>query len=185
MKKLNAIAIFTFLFLVYYCKSPTESYIDAKQYYPLEIGNKWYYSYDQTDVSTYNYVAEIIRDTTINNKFYYKMISYFIPLSGTYYISFWRTEKSKLYDGRLSYSNGISTFTEKLSADFSLNIGDTIRTNEYYYLTVTERDENTIKFAWYSELWGWTKYQRGVGMIENIASNFVIHRTVLVKSELK
>ena len=186
MKKLNALLIILFLFLIYYCESPMERTNDKKQYYPLEIGNKWYYSYDQTDISTYNYIVEIIGDTTINNKFYYKKMSYFFPKNGTYFISYIRTDSSRIYNGGFSYSNGIHTFTESLSADFSMNVGDTIRTNEYDYITVKERDENIIKINVYSDgLHGWTKYKRGIGIIERFSSNAIMHITILVKSELK
>ena len=67
-----------------------------------------------------------------------------------------------------------------------MNVGDTIRTNEYDYITVKERDENIIKINVYSDgLHGWTKYKRGIGIIERFSSNAIMHITILVKSELK
>ncbi len=186
MKNISAIIILTFLYLISGCESPTESFVDALQYYPLEIGNKWYYSYDQTDTSVCNYVSEIVGDTAINNKLYYKKVSHFIPQSEYNYISYLRIEKSRLFIGMISYYNGVPTFTENLSADFSLNVGDTLRIDEHKFETVTEKDENIIKFHTSDGMLNtYSTYKKGVGLIKSLSILEVFHRIVLVEYELK
>ena len=182
----SIIIIFLFLCITVGCESPNESYINAEQYYPLEIGNKWYYSFDQTDINVFNEVKEIISISVISNKSYYKTVVYGLPPSTYSDTSYFRAERSKLFCGMTTKINGMPTFTEKLVADFSLKIGDTIRVNPYEYITVIEKGDENIKFSDYSEgLYGRTKFQKGIGIIESVVSNAVIHRRVLVKSELK
>lgn len=185
MKNLSIIVTLTFFYLISGCESPTESFVDALQYYPLKIGNKWYYRFNQTDTSDYNYVVEIVGDTIINSKLYFKRLSYFVPQNQYSYISYYHVEKSKLFIGWLSYYNGEPTFSENLTADFSLGVGDTLRINEYKYITVTEKDEDIVKFYTHDGYSNdFSTFRKGVGLIENLHILEVFQRIVLVKYEL-
>ncbi len=178
---------FLFLLIIIGCESPNESYIEAEQYYPMKIGNKWYYSTDQFNGGDYNMVKEIVKDTIINNRLYYKLISYYTDQSTNQYVSYLRIEKSRLFIGINVNKNGNYIFEENLSADFSIKLGDTLRVDNYEYYTVVEKSENIINiFHQQSDgIRSWTKYQKGIGIIEGMNSNAIIHKTILVKSELK
>ena len=186
MKKISVIIAIAFFNLIPGCDSPTESFVGALQYYPLKIGNKWYYSNSQTDTSAYNYVTEIVSDTTISNKLYYKIVSNYVPQSEYYYISYCHIEKSKLFIGNISFYNDKLTFMENLKADFSLKVGDTLRTDEYKYITVTEKKEDIIKFHTKDGMIHYySTFRKGVGLIESLTIGDVFHRSVLIKYELK
>ncbi|MGD8306087.1 MAG: hypothetical protein PVF17_05490 [Ignavibacteria bacterium] len=185
MKKVTVLILTTFSFLIYSCDFLIETSTIADEYYPLKVGNKWYYNFDHPDTTVFNEIKEIIGITVINNYRYYITVRYGLPPNSYSDTSYSRTQKGKLFIGYKRKIDGVISFNENLIADFSLNIGDTIRTNEYDYMTITNKFDNIIEINWRADLWGRTKYQKGIGVIESITSNSVIHRRFLVKSELK
>ncbi|MCU7502522.1 MAG: hypothetical protein HF314_05580 [Ignavibacteria bacterium] len=177
--KYSALCILLFLSFLTGCKSPNEPAPASSEYFPLAVGNKWYYSTDGVSRTSdsFTLIDEITGTKTIDNKMYYEVISTDF-VSYTISTFYYRFEGNKLL---LRNEKG-----EKIVADFSLNLNDKAYWEEN--LWVTEKNDDIITFGSTPSMkdWGYAvTYKKGIGMIYSYSNNFGYKSKELVKSEIK
>jgi hypothetical protein len=73
--KIYLIIVFGFWgILIIGCDSPTEYSLDPKEYFPLKVGNKWYYNSDYSDTTTINLISEVNGKEDIDFNEYFRII---------------------------------------------------------------------------------------------------------------
>ncbi|MFA3783795.1 hypothetical protein ABRY23_12110 [Melioribacteraceae bacterium 4301-Me] len=152
------ICFMVLLFLFNSCNENPTQPVSAEQFYPLKVGNKWYYKYYHTNGDTIKYdysdseyelYREVIGVKKINGKNYSIMESknsnpLLVNHSDTTYL---RTDRYKLY---FAYKDATTNqYIERMFADFSLEKADTFHIVKDAYewvVTVKEKTTNIIKF---------------------------------------
>ncbi|MCU7497420.1 MAG: hypothetical protein HF311_18265, partial [Ignavibacteria bacterium] len=160
------------------CKSPNEPAPASSEYFPLAVGNKWYYHTNGiSDTSSINVVREVTGQKSIDNKTYYEVVSTQLA-SGIKDTAFLRMSDKILF---AHMGKG-----ENIIADFSLNLND----KAYWEkdLKVSKKNGDIMAFESIPQLidngYGVT-YQKGVGMTYSFLNGFAYEYTKLVKSEIK
>lgn len=131
MKSINTFLLFVVLSLIG-CKESITETEQASSFFPLQVGNKWYYKnytfysnhFSQDTSTDYRYVSEIKNEITIEDKeYYYLECSFYNGKIYQYNTAYYRTENQKLYI--LKWDNNLKEYTGGLLADFSKTEGDT------------------------------------------------------------
>ncbi|MHB1688114.1 MAG: hypothetical protein ACYCVH_12180 [Ignavibacteriaceae bacterium] len=159
------------------CESPNEPVRNVEEFFPLKVGNKWYYNSTNSDTTSIDDIWEITGQKEIDNKKYYEIIKHYLKYN----------LKDTLYyrlNGDTLFSKGIN-YNEQIVADFSLNI------NEIAYwkddLKVVQKTENIITFETpFGADYGYSiTFKRGIGIASAIENGFVYYRIKLIKAEIK
>lgn len=166
--------IIAYVLILAGCNSSTEVKFSG-QYFPLNVGNKWYYA--ASDSSTVNEIWEVTGTKTFNGINYYQMDIHDLSLNTitTYYYR---------YGGDTLFCK-LPDYPESIAADFSLQLKDTAYWDKQ--MTVTEKTQDLITFS--VPLTGDYSYSatyvKGVGLTEMTENGFVYYHRRLVKSEIK
>lgn len=176
MKKLYKLILLLYTLLLS-CESPNGPISNSEEFFPLSIGNKWYYNTNNPDSTTIDDIWEITGQKVLNNKEYYEMAIFHSKnnLKDTLY---YRLNGDTLFSRRKNYN-------ELIVADFSLTL------NEPAYwqndLKVTHRTENTITFETpFRADYGYIiTFKKGVGITVQIQNGIDYQKLKLIKSELK
>jgi hypothetical protein len=176
MKKLDKLIPLLFALLLS-CESPIEPISSVKEFFPLKVGNKWYYNSTNSDTTSIDDVWEITGQKTLNNKEYYEMVTNHLEnnFKDTLY---YRINGDTLFSKR-------AKFNEQIIADFSLKINETA----YWQndLNVTYKTENTMTFETpFRADYGYSvTFKKGMGISILIQNGFVYYKLKLIKVELK
>jgi hypothetical protein len=180
MKPVNSIlsSIFLIILLLIGCELPDSAYkSSSSQFFPLAVGNKWYYNTGTINSSSVNEMWEITGTRKIADTTYYILLRYNLK-SNIADTSFYRCSSDTLfYRSTNKY--------EHVAADFSLHLNDTTYWDPY--ATVTERTEDKITFSAYiggDSGYGIT-YIKGIGVSNMEESGFVYYFHKLVRAEIK
>lgn len=178
MKNRNYL-ILIIVIIIWACNSPTEISINTEKYFPLEIGNTWYYNSVSSDTNTVDEIMEVLSKININDTTYYevRVRNLLNNLSGTIYyrmsgdILFSRVPKQK----------------ERIIADFSLALHDTAYWERNGDMIVTNKSDNIITFEqpFGVEYGSSISYQKGVGMTRLIVNGFIFIKKILVNAKIK
>jgi hypothetical protein len=174
-------------------QGPTEpEYVNS--FFPLEVGNKWYYNSFSSSSQRFNplevdEVKEIIGIKQISEKKYYLAETKYYDQSGSiYYVdtSYYRYSKDTLYQHR-NYNNASY---EIASAIFSLEKGDRYMNymgSTIFEVTVREKDNGLITFFYDSPQFKDTEseitFQKGKGISKRYTPSSGIE-TKLIKADL-
>lgn len=177
MKKYYTAVIITFFILIS-CETSYEPLSIDESFFPLKIGNKWYYNTSGLNTDPILNIHEVKALKEINNKSYYLVTNTHLKynLKDTVY---YRLDKSVLF-------SKLPKYEERIMADFSL------KENEYAYwdpigdLKVTEKTDSIIKFErpFHADYGSSVTYKKGIGIIQTIENGFIYYRSNLVKAEL-
>ncbi len=159
------------------CESPTENSLIPEDYFPLKIGNKWYYNSDYSDTTTINLVSEVDGKENINNKMYFRIIEQNLQLNYNDTV-FFRFGEDTLFMKQKYYA-------EQIMADFSLQLNDTAYWEND--MTVVQKTKDVMKFEipFAADYGSSITFKSGVGITNLILNGFVYHRRILIKSEIK
>jgi len=176
MKKIFFV-ISSSLLLLLGCSSPNEPLSKSEEYFPLEIGNKWYYNSNYSDTTSINLISEIIGKEEINSKLYYKIIEQNVQ-SGFLDTIFFRLSGDTLFNMRKDYN-------EQIIADFSLNLYDTTYWQDD--MTVVQKNKDIIEFQIpFAADYGYSiAFKKGIGITNIVVNGFIYHRRILIKAEIK
>ncbi|MDP2303458.1 MAG: hypothetical protein Q8N03_13660 [Ignavibacteria bacterium] len=176
MKKIYLFIFLSFL-LLFGCKSPSEPSSNPEEYFPLQIGNKWYYNSAFPDTTSVNIICEVHGQEDINHKKYYRIVEQNLQYNFLDTI-FYRISGDTLFSRRINYD-------EQTVADFSLNLNDTA----YWQndLTVVQKTKDIIKFEtpFRVDYGNSITFQRGIGITNSVQNGFVYYRRTLIKAEIK
>lgn len=125
----------------------TKPEYNSNAYYPLHIGDKWYYKVNRLDCwvtgpySSYNFVVTVTKDTVIENKLYYQ-IEETRSDSNLIKMKYIRIDslKTKVYE----YRKVENESTEILIEDLSLEIGESFNTWNVYGDNFIEQENVTF-----------------------------------------
>jgi len=176
MKKVCSIVLLSFILLLS-CESPNSPNSNSEEYFPLKVGNKWFYNSTSADTTSIDVIWEIIATKTINDKVYYEIT---INKNKYNFIDtlYYRLNGDTLFSKRMNYD-------EVIVADFSLILYDTA----YWQsdLKVTNKTDNTITFAtpFRADYGNSITFEKGVGITLWIQNGFVYYKFKLIKTELK
>jgi hypothetical protein len=167
------------LLLSIYCGSPTnnEEYL-KNSYFPLKIGNRWYYNTSFPDTTTTDEIWDIIGKVEQNNKSYYEfVISY--PSSAIKNTVYYRM------NGDTLFYQGINDNKEHIIADFSLNLNDT--TYWQSDLKVVLKTDSIIKYATpFSIDYGASiTFKKNLGITDQISNGIIYYRLKLISAEIR
>jgi hypothetical protein len=177
------------------CENLTESQRGgsiSSSYYPLEIGNKWYYKYWDRFDSTFVYpesiamTEEVVASRYLNNKLFYLVETCYLNLDGSvrakdsvYYnfsgdtlyqiLNNWDFSEESLSIRAIFADTGHVSFRMKWSDD-------------YYEVYSRFETDTTINFVYYQPNWTdsgseW-KFMKGVGVCDYISYQTVGKRLV-------
>ena len=178
MKKIY-LSIFLLTLMFFNCESPTEYAADFQEFFPLKVGNKWYYRTNSTDTSNFNETIEIIGQKKLNDNIYFETVVNMIDRNfiDTFYYRF--------------AGNALVTQSppqnERILADFSLKL------NQYAYwdsvgdLSVSEKTDSIITFSrpFHIEYGSSITYKKGIGLIKSFTNGFIVHLRILVRADIK
>jgi len=158
------------------CESPMDT-TPADEYFPLKVGNKWYYNSIYPDTTYINVIWEVNGKEEINGKQYFKIVEQNLQINHIDTL-FYRFDEDTLFCKRINYD-------ERIVADFSLNLNDTA----YWQndLRVVQKTENIIKFETpFGADYGYSiSFKKGIGITNTIQNGFVYNRLTLIKAEIK
>ena len=169
------VIFFSILFLS--CSSSKSSIELQNEYLPLAVGNKWFYNDNSS--------TEIISVDTIEGEKYFKTKIDKNITNKSHYFYYQRISNDTLY--KLNYNEKYGEYSEKITAIFNLNFGDTakielprtnltlkyeaegIPTGRKYSIIAVNKSEDTIEFLTKtggtdSEIY--STYKKGVGLIK-------------------
>lgn len=177
MRKYYRALIITFFILIS-CKTSYEPLLIDKSFFPLEIGNKWYYNISGLDTDPILNIKEVIALKEINDK------SYFLVTNTHLKYNFKDTVYYRL-DNSVLFSK-LPQYDERIMADFSLN------ENEYAYwdskgdLKVIKKTASIMIFArpFSADYGSAVTYKRGTGIIQIVQNGIIYYQINLVKAEL-
>ena len=177
MNKLHRI-MYLVLFILISCKTSTEPLFVDNNFFPLNIGNKWYYNTNGSDADPILIIMEVVAIEEINDKSYYLVTNSNIQYSYKDSI-YYRINNSVLY-------SKMPNNEEQIVADFSL------KKNEYAYwdvigdLKVTEKTNSIMKFErpFSADYGSSVTYQKKIGIIESILNGFIFFKRTLVRAEI-
>jgi hypothetical protein len=163
-------------FLIYSCKSSNEPSSNSEGYFPLKVGNKWYYNSVYPDTNSISIIWEVTGQEEINYRLYYRIIE--------------QNTQINLIDTLFYRVNGDTLFrggknNEQIIADFSLSLNDTA----YWQndLRVVEKNKDIIRLETpFGADYGYSiTFQKGIGITNSVQNGFVYYRMTLIKAELK
>ena len=164
------------LLLLLGCKSPVESVYNTLDYFPLQIGNKWYYNTIPSHPDSIDLVWTVTGLKLINGNLYYSIVensSSFAYIDTVYY----RFQGTSLLNQRFD--------TEQYLADFSLNL------NQYAPwrddLKVIQKSDDIMKFETpFGADYGYSiTFKKGIGITHTIDNGIIYNYKTLIKAELK
>jgi hypothetical protein len=165
------------LLLVFGCKSPVESSSNPPGYFPLQIGNKWYYNTFSQYSDSIDLIWQVVGQKVINGKQYFaiKESSASTFINDTIYFRF---------DGNILLSK-INNNPEQYVADFSLNLNDSASWR--YDLKVVQKSDDIIKFETpFGPDYGYSiTFKKGVGITNTIQNGIIYNYKKLIKWEIK
>lgn len=182
--KSSALCFFFSLSFLMGCKSPNEPAPKPQGFFPLAMGNKWYYNSNtfiyganNLDTTSVNLVQEITGQKVIDKKNYFEVTSTDLT-SGTKETSYYRLSGDTLFHITAKYP-------ENILADFSLNLNDQAYWDQS--LKVIQKNDEYMAFAIRDFDYSFSMtFKRGVGMINSASYGFGdCHMTKLIKSEIK
>lgn len=175
MNKFSSI-IFLLIILFMNCGSPTEPTSNPGEYFPLKIGNKWYYNSEYPDTTSINIIWEVIGQEEITWKHYYAIVEQNLQTNRLDTLFF-------RFNGDTLFRRG--TNREQIIADFSLNVNDTA----YWQndLRVVQKTQDIMIFETpFGADYGYSiSFQKGIGIINLVQNGFLYYRRTLVKAEIK
>jgi hypothetical protein len=176
MKKIYLLILLSFLLLLG-CKSPNEPSLNPEEYFPLQIGNKWYYNTVYPDTTSVNIICEVNGQEEINHKQYYRIVEQNLQYNFIDTL-FYRVNGDTLFSRRINYD-------EQIIADFSLRLDDTA----YWQndLKVVQKTKDIIKFEtpFGADYGDSITFQRGIGITNSVQNGLVYYRRTLIKAEIK
>lgn len=152
-----------------------EPSLSSEEFFPLQVGNKWYYNSSFPDSNSVDFVWEVVGEENFDGKQYFAITELnlkFNFISTLYY----------RFNGATLFVRG--TNFEKILADFSLNLNDTAYwQNE---LVVVEKTKDIMKFETPQGAdYGFSfSFKRGIGIINSIQNGFTYDRKTLLKAEI-
>ena len=176
--KIYLIIVFAFWgILIIGCDSPTEYSLNPKEYFPLQVGNKWYYNSDYSDTTTINLISEVNGKEDIDFKEYFRIIEQNLQ-SNFIDTIFFRFGGDTLFSRKKYYP-------ERIMADFSLNLNDTAYWEND--MTVVQKTKDIMRFEIpFGADYGYSiTFKRGIGITNKIQNGFIYHRRILIKAEIK
>ena len=176
MKKIYSLISLLFLLLIG-CESPNEPSSIPGEYFPLKIGNKWYYNSGYPDTNSINIIWEVNGTEVKGHKMYYRIIEQNMQFNFIDTI-FYRFSGDTLFNRRKDND-------EQIIADFSIGLNDTA----YWQndLKVVQKTEDMIKYETpFLADYGYSiTFKKGIGITETINNGIIYLRKRLVKAELK
>ena len=174
---LSLLFILTIIELISGCsQNPTEPEF-VNSFFPLEVGNKWYYNSSYPETSTITDVWAIIDNKNIVNKNYFMVIEQNLNANNKDTI-YYRINGDTLFSKTKNYD-------EQIEADFHLNLNETAYWRND--LKVVEKTEDRITFETpFGGDYGYrVTFKKGIG-ISNLVSNGWVYRSLkLIKAEIK
>lgn len=177
MKEYHSVVVIAFFMLIS-CQTSYEPLSINKNFFPLKIGNKWYYNTSGLDTDPILNIHEVTARKKISDEFYYLITDTHLQnnFKDTVY---YRLENSVLF-------SKLPQHEERIIADFSLN------ENAYAYwdslgdLKVTKKTDSIIKFErpFHEDYGSSVTYKKGIGMIQTIENGIVYYQSNLVKAEI-
>lgn len=165
------------VFMISCGDSPTEPSSGSEDYFPLKVGNKWYYNSDFSDSTSIDITWEVTGEEKIDHKTYSIIIEQNIQHNYTDTLYF-RLNGATLFSKRINYDDYIV-------ADFSLNLNDTA----YWIndLTVVQKTNEIIEFAtpFMADYGHSTTYKKGIGITQSVDNGLVYYRRTLINAEIK
>jgi hypothetical protein len=165
------------LLLIFGCKSPVESSSIPTNYFPLQIGNKWYYNAFSQYPDSIDLIWEVVGQKEINGKQYFaiKESSSSIFFTDTIYFRF----------NRNTLLSKINNNPEQYVADFSLNLNDSASWRND--LKVVQKSGSIMKFETpFGPDYGYSiTFKNGIGITNEIQNGIILNHKTLIKSELK
>lgn len=177
MMKNSALLLLFFLSLITGCKSPNEPASMSGEFFPLAVGNKWYYNTNHPDTTSVNLIQEITGQKVISKKNYYEMASLNL-LSGVRDTFYYRLNGDTLFVRNAKDG-------EHILADFSLNLNDAAYWQQDLKVTAKTDEFITFQTPWGPDYGYSVTFKRGVGIINSAENGLVYYRTKLIKSEIK
>ncbi len=176
MKKLIRLIPLLFALLLS-CESPVEPTGSAKEFFPLKVGNKWYYNLTYSDTTSIDEIWEITGRKTLDNKEYYQMVTNRLKnnFKDTLY---YRTNGDTLFSKR-------PEFNEQIIADFSLKINETTYWQDDLKVTKKTGDTMTFETPFRADYGYSITFKKGIGISIQIQNGFIYYKLKLIKVELK
>ena len=171
----------------------------STDFFPLKVGNKWYYSRYMhgvpADTTRVTHVVEVISATESVQRPIYMMLNWYFQEGSD---SIWTVDTSYFMiegDSLLSAYKDSAGFQFAVDAIFTLNngaeftreIGRGVNT-AHFRVTVVEKNDSTITFFYDEPNWAdeehQVTYKRGKGIVDSYSTAWGIGER-LVKAELK
>jgi len=176
MKKISLI-LSLLLIITSGCQMPVESVNKAAEFFPLKVGNKWYYNSDNADPTTFNEIWEVTGKKILDDKEYFEVIKTFIP----------RNHKDTVYyrfEGAALFRK-YSAYKEEILADFSLEIDQQAYWRKDLKVTTKNEDLVTFKTPFYADYGFSITFKRNTGILSLIQNGFIYYSLKLIKAEIK
>ncbi len=168
--------------LVCGCKSTNEPTSNNKpssnseKYFPLKLGNKWYYNTANYIPDSIDLIWEVTGQEVLNDILYYRIIKQYLRYNTT--------------DTQFYRFNGDTLFCkskniESIIADFSLNLNETA--SWFSDLKVVRKTDSLIEFSTpFGIDYGYSiTFLKGYGITKIISNGIVYYETTLIKAEIK
>lgn len=172
--------IFSFLILIIGCDSTNEPILNSQDYFPLKIGNKWYYNITfpiRRDTTSINLIYEVKGKEEIDNKSYFKIIETYLQSNFVDTI-FYRFGGDTLFLKRIDNS-------EQIIADFSLSLNDTAYWQDDLKVVAKTNDLITFEVPIRPDYGYSITFQRGIGITNEEESGIAYYNKKLIKAEIK
>jgi len=171
---------FILSFILFNCDSPIESHSYLTEFFPLKVGNKWYYKSNiSQDTSYFNETIEVVAQKKINDNTYFETVRNIISsnIKDTLY---YRLNEDVLYAMKPPQE-------ESIIADFSLKLNEIAYWDSTGKLRVSERTDSTIVFSTpFGGDYGLSiTYKKGIGITYEYINGYIPHIRELVYWELK
>lgn len=174
MKKIYSL-IPLLVFALIGCDSSTEPSLSSEEFFPLQVGNKWFYNSSYPDSNSADFVWEVVREENFDGKQYFAITEHNLK-NNFISVLYYRFNGDTLF---VRWTN-----FETILADFSLNINDTA----YWQngLAVVQKTKDIMKFETpHGADYGFAlSFKRGIGITSLIQNGIVFHRKTLLKAEI-
>ena len=161
------------LSLIFGCKSPVESSSNLPDYFPLQIGNKWYYNTVSQYPDSIDLIWEVVGQKEINGKQYFA-----IKESST--STFFNDTIFFRMDGDILLAKA-TDYPEQYVADFSLRLNDSASWRND--LKVVQKSDGIMKFETpFGPDYGYSiTFKNGIGITNEIQNGIILNRKTLIK----
>ena len=160
------------------CKTSYEPLSIDYNFFPLKIGNKWYYNTSGLDTDPVLNIYEVKARKEINGTWYYLITNTSVQhnLKDSVYYRLDNAVLSSISAGH----------EEVIIADFSLNKNDYAYWDLIGDLKVTEKTESIITFErpFQVDYGSSVTYKKGIGIIRKIMNGYFYSQSKLVRAEL-